>query len=162
MPYNVICKVCTSCKETKQLDAFYFLKNGPQQRTTRCKKCHLLANKQSQIKNGHKWKKARGSLSNRLRLAREWRKRNLAYDAARQRKRKAQQLNAVPKWADLSKIKDLYREAHQKQLQVDHIVPLTHPLVCGLHCEDNLQLLLGCDNQAKGNRYWKDMPCHIG
>jgi hypothetical protein len=41
---------------------------------------------------------------------------------------------------------------------VDHIVPLVSKFVCGLHCEANLQLLPGPENQRKGNRVWPDMP----
>jgi hypothetical protein len=36
--------------------------------------------------------------------------------------------------------------------------PLNHPLVCGLHCEHNLQLLTREANAAKRNRWWPDMP----
>lgn len=43
------------------------------------------------------------------------------------------------------------------QHQVDHIVPLRHPLVCGLHCEANLQVIPALDNQRKSNRIWPNM-----
>ena len=37
--------------------------------------------------------------------------------------------------------------------EVDHIVPIKHELVCGLHCLANLQYLPKADNRAKGNKW---------
>jgi hypothetical protein len=36
---------------------------------------------------------------------------------------------------------------------VDHIIPVKHKLVCGLHIAENLQLLPGPDNQRKSNHF---------
>ena len=36
---------------------------------------------------------------------------------------------------------------------VDHIVPLVHELVCGLHCEANLQVLTAQQNLEKNNSF---------
>jgi len=71
-------------------------------------------------------------------------------------KRKAQKLNATPIWANSICIAQLYKECPEGS-HVDHIVPLRSRLVCGLHCEDNMQYLTMSVNLSKGNRYWPDM-----
>jgi hypothetical protein len=83
---------------------------------------------------------------------------------AKTMRRKAAILHATPAWANPLKILEFYtaREAVQELLEVnievDHIVPLKSKLVCGLHCEANLQLMTGSANCVKGNRRWPDMP----
>lgn len=69
-----------------------------------------------------------------------------------------QMWTATPKWANHKRIVALYTMAKRVGKTVDHIVPLNNPIVCGLHCEDNLQLLSGELNGAKGNIHWPDMP----
>lgn len=70
----------------------------------------------------------------------------------------------IPGWADVEKIDAVYRAARHLSLtagishSVDHIVPIKHPLVCGLHCEANLQVLTRSQNSSKGSRWWPDMP----
>lgn len=65
----------------------------------------------------------------------------------------------TPKWADKKKINDMYRASKflGSDWHVDHKVPLISPLVCGLHCEDNLEIILATVNIAKGNHTWPDM-----
>lgn len=45
------------------------------------------------------------------------------------------------------------------QHSVDHIVPLVHPLVCGLHVQNNLRVIPLAENIRKGNSSWPNMPC---
>lgn len=88
-----------------------------------------------------------------------------AEKAARYRARKQR---AVPIWANNEFeqlfISEIYSLAKLRSkllgvsFNVDHIVPLKSDLVCGLHCKDNLQILLGKDNFAKRNHHWPDMP----
>ena len=59
--------------------------------------------------------------------------------------------SALVPWADLEKISEIYSEARKLGMHVDHIIPLKHELVCGLHNEFNLQLLPPNENMAKSN-----------
>jgi integrase len=76
-----------------------------------------------------------------------------------QKKRKAQISLATPAWADRELIKTLYETARAYTRQsgklhvVDHIVPLHHPLVCGLHVPANMRVVLERINAAKHNRF---------
>lgn len=76
----------------------------------------------------------------------------------------------TPKWANKKSIRHIYKKARKLTAlsrendkspgvlySVDHIVPLNHPLVCGLHVESNLRVMLLAENQAKGNAWWPDM-----
>ena len=74
-----------------------------------------------------------------------------AYNA----KRRAAKLQATPKWADQEKIRRIYNECPEGY-HVDHIVPIRGKLVCGLHCEFNLQHLTAAENLAKSNKF---TPC---
>jgi hypothetical protein len=66
-------------------------------------------------------------------------------------KRKAAKLKATPKFANLEKIKEIYKNC-PKGYQVDHIVPLQGKNVCGLHVEWNLQYLTPSENLSKHNK----------
>lgn len=72
-----------------------------------------------------------------------------------QRKRAKQ---AAPLWGEEGRIRVVYGKAREYGFEVDHIVPLNHPLVCGLHVWANLQLLDRNLNRAKRNKTWPDMP----
>jgi 5-methylcytosine-specific restriction endonuclease McrA len=65
--------------------------------------------------------------------------------------RHARKLRAIPLWANIEKIKEIYRN-RKKGYHVDHIVPLKGVNVCGLHVENNLQYLTAQENISKGNK----------
>lgn len=66
---------------------------------------------------------------------------------------------SMPPWANKKAIQSIYIKARQLtsetgiKHEVDHIIPSTHPLVCGLHVESNLQILTECDNIIKSNNF---------
>jgi hypothetical protein len=66
-------------------------------------------------------------------------------------KRKAIKLKATPKFANLEKIKEIYKNC-PKGYHVDHIIPLQGKNVCGLHVEWNLQYLTPSANISKSNK----------
>lgn len=72
-------------------------------------------------------------------------------------------LRRVPAWADRNALRQVYRHRDQLtretgvQYSVDHVVPVNHPLVCGLHVANNLQLLPLVANVRKSNNWWPDM-----
>ena len=76
----------------------------------------------------------------------------------------ARKIRANTKWANKFFIKEAYHLAELRtrsfgfQWHVDHIVPLKSNIVCGLHCEQNIQVIPGKLNCSKGNRMWSDMP----
>jgi hypothetical protein len=93
-----------------------------------------------------------------------WRAANPAVITAYVSKRMALKLRATPAWANMTAILGFYIIAVEMERTtglkhaVDHIVPLQSKLVCGLHCEANMQVLTKRDNSRKGNRTWPDKP----
>ena len=58
--------------------------------------------------------------------------------------------------------KIIYKEAAQRREQgedvnVDHIVPISHPHVSGLHVPWNLEVITALANGQKSNHWWPDM-----
>jgi hypothetical protein len=90
---------------------------------------------------------------------RRYKQRNRALYAAAQKAREQRLRNAMPPWADPEAIKAIYAEAARLTAEtgvrheVDHVIPLQHDRVCGLHVETNLQVLTRSANARKGNGY---------
>lgn len=66
----------------------------------------------------------------------------------------------TPAWADNLKILAFYKNK-PRGTHVDHIIPLHHRLVSGLHVETNLQYLPGIENLRKSNRFNPDTYAHF-
>lgn len=73
--------------------------------------------------------------------------------------RRAARIRATPAWADQEKIEWFFRERVRLEQEtgirhhVDHIIPLQGELVCGLHVENNLQVIPAVVNIRKRNHF---------
>lgn len=131
------------------------------------RKEHYETNKKQLFKYRAEW--AKKNKEKQAEYNRTWRKNNPSVSNAIVAKRRAAIKTTVPVWADQEYMRDLYANCREAEavfgkaglnvkFHVDHIVPLKGKTVCGLHCEDNLQILNATENMSKNNRYWPDMP----
>lgn len=69
---------------------------------------------------------------------------------------------SAPPWVDREALRALRNEAKRKTTEtnidhvLDHVVPLTHPHVCGLTVPWNLQVITRRQNAAKSNKWAPD------
>lgn len=104
-------------------------------RQRKASKRHFLANKDYYLKKNRKH-----YLNNKL------------YYNLKSLHRRKEILKRIPKWANLEKIFEIYKN-RKKGYHVDHIIPLQGKNVSGLHVENNLQYLKAKDNLSKGNNF---------
>lgn len=88
----------------------------------------------------------------RITSTRAWQKANPKHLLAIVSKRRASKLQRTPAWADKVKIRSIYEKC-PKGFHVDHVIPLQHPLVSGLHVETNLSYLTASANCSKHNKF---------
>lgn len=86
-----------------------------------------------------------------LRL-KEWKSANPNKVLAGAKARNHKVRTATPAWADMNKIREIYRKCPEGH-HVDHVIPLNGKLVCGLHVENNLQYLSESENLSKSNKF---------
>ena len=162
---------CSCCKIEKGLEEFHRDKNDPLGRSYRCKPCAkavatkwqtenrdrvLQKNKKWQENNEEKYKASQEKyhIANKAKIqetTRNWFKKTRMgshYAALR----RAAELRATPKWANLKAIAEFYKNC-PKGYHVDHIIPLRNKLICGLHVLENLQYLPATENMRKSNRF---------
>lgn len=182
-------KKCNQCKEILSLDSFYKCKGYKEGVRTVCKTCHKLnTNKyckdnRKQYRNYHRKSRAANPGKRRTAERKWWANRTLEqviksaeqHDSYRKKNmdkfrmyannRKAAELQATPKWVNKAYMGLWYKaalieeERTGKRVNVDHIIPLQNSIVCGLHCEDNMQLLFAIDNLKKHNKFEIEGHC---
>ena len=158
-------KICTKCKENKDLSEFG-KRSGQKYLKSHCKHCCSGFAKKWNINNVEKCQKIKKQWDKlnpeRLKNNKErWNATNPSYNAFSKAKRRASLLQRTPKWLttdDLNKIKLLYKfSVTLKKIlnisyHVDHIIPLQGKTVSGLHVPWNLQILSATQNRSKSNK----------
>jgi hypothetical protein len=83
---------------------------------------------------------------------RRWKRNNKGAVNAHTAKRWAAKKKALPKWAEVTAIKEMYINCPEGY-HVDHVLPLQGNLICGLHILSNLQYLTVFENSSKNNTF---------
>ena len=135
-------KKCPKCLLFKSLDTFY---NDAKGKASWCKECTNIRTELARPKF---------IIQNRLRSKKHYlnNKHDYIFKSSERRRLLYQ---AMPPWANLAKIKEVYRDC-PVGFHVDHIIPLQGALVCGLHVETNLISIPAKDNLTKGNKFTVD------
>jgi len=175
---GVMYKICTECKNLLPTTSFFARNQRPIGLRSECKNCWKARRKQHlktlrlvdlsywsrQAKRTKEWRFKNPELSKMSIRASmvKYREKYRPVKAAKERRRQAMKLLAIPKWANKKYIGLFYLHSKLESqrtgraCQVDHIVPLKSKDVCGLHCEQNLQVLFKEDNLKKRNLMWPD------
>lgn len=154
---------CKTCRQTVQAE---WIKKNRDAINSRSKELYAKSTERYK-KYKQKWRVK--NKDKQIAAKREWAKLNKHVVNFNTAQRRAKKKNATPSWADKSYIKDLYENCREAEgvflkvglkvkFHVDHVVPLRSRKVCGLHCEQNMQILNIQENSSKGNWYWPDMP----
>lgn len=137
-------KRCSCCNKVKKVEEFY--KHGIRYRKQRYRPKCIICHKKNIDRS-----------TKRLIQQKHYRK-NKEYYFERNIRNKKKYKKAQPIWANICEIRKIYatmRELNVKAgknlYQVDHIIPLISNIVCGLHVENNLQILTSKENKIKSN-----------
>lgn len=159
-------KFCCMCQQRKSQKEFYRNNLCPDGLSLRCKTCMGILYKQYyEQKRDEKleYQKYYTSMHKEKIAARtaQWVKQNKDLVNALGAKRRARKQNATPPWLTgdhFYQITLMYSLAHKLQENtgikhhVDHIIPLQHELLCGLHVPWNLRVITASENASKRNR----------
>ena len=176
-------KVCTKCLIEKSLSAYHKRPSRPIGVVSSCKDCvakkdavKWAAKKERMSATNKEWR-AKNQARVRESIYR-WRKENAdAFHAINKKsrakhfdrvmasngKRRAVEKRATPAWANMFFIAEAYRLARLRtkltgiKWHVDHIVPLKGKTVCGLHVENNIQVIPAQVNVRKNNQLIEEM-----
>lgn len=177
-------KTCTKCLDEKCLTDFSKQAKGKYGVTSVCKSCTSkrgiawhLKNRERSLGSKRAYREMNAdAIAIRSRIWREknadrvkevsanWARQNAGKKNSYTAGRRAAKKQRTPSWANTDDIKSFYKLAKELsattgvKANVDHIVPLQSPLVCGLHWAGNLTIVTESLNKRKGNKFWPDMP----
>jgi hypothetical protein len=156
----MILRKCKQCfkEATNEEELKFFAKHkrnkyGRENRCVECKQKDFKdwQNKNKNYRKEYHVKNKEKENSNSL----KWILNNKEQALSNSRKYQAKKYNAIPKWFNKTEVDLIYKQAKMLNLEVDHIVPLQSNYVCGLHVQNNLQLLSSVENKSKSNLTWE-------
>ncbi len=118
------------------------------------KKAYTLRHPTRNLEQKQKW--LNNNPEKRKQSSKNYIQKNWSYYVEYSSLRARNQLQAKPNWLNEWEeflTKELYHLAKLRKLEVDHIIPIKHDLVCGLHVPWNLQLLTRSQNAKKSNKF---------
>ena len=176
-------KLCNRCKKTLPIESFNKCISNADGLSSHCKTCkaenfqermkdpkereehnrrtEISRKKRPEVGNA-RIKRLRAKHPERYKAYKRKQRENpesLIKERAATNRRRARKLNASPPWADQKAIEMVYRDAKLLSEEtgeahhVDHIDPLQHELVCGLHIAENLCPIRAKNNCAKHNNF---------
>jgi len=99
-------------------------------------------------------------------IASRWQKNNKGKVNARTAERHSAKMKRTPKWLDQDDkwiIQEIYELASLRTKltgvawNVDHVIPMQGDIVSGLHCPDNLRVVVASENFSKNNKWnWEN------
>lgn len=170
---------CCSCEQEKPVTEFTKRPDRPRGYMYHCKACQVirtknsankarenyLARRRAQYREKAEVLKAKAleryynNQEHNLQRLAQWKKENTTKVYASNNARKRRARLSTPLWADLQKVKQLYKIAAtwnelwpEDPVHVDHIIPLKGRNVSGLHTELNLRIIRATDNMRKSNK----------
>lgn len=174
-------KPCSKCNINKPFEQFHMCKKMKDGRKSSCKICRKSTASTRYTENKEKINKKNKDYYNNNKMSfkkrrqkyyiknkevisikcSEWAKNNVAKKNSYAARRRGLKQNATPTWSEKVLIDLVYEK--KKWLEgltgltyhVDHIIPLNHPDVCGLHVWSNLQILESSLNFSKNNRCYE-------
>ncbi len=161
-------KTCSSCRKLLPIECFNKHPHASFGVTNKCKECskaynkkHYSENREKYILNSKEWiannkERAKEHFANSKKKARITHPhRKIAENTARVEYVK----RATPAWADKEMIREAYHLAKLREKMVggkwhvDHVIPLRGKTVCGLHVENNLQVIPATQNVRKHAKF---------
>lgn len=153
-------KSCSGCASIMSVSNFHSNPTCISGLSNTCKTC--ASNRGQQYRAGNPEYHSQYRLDNKEALKdydRQYRIGHLEARAASNAKYRAAKLQAVPAWTNHEEVSLIYLYCPEGS-HVDHIIPLQGELVCGLHCEHNLQYLPAHENISKSNKFSTEAHLH--
>ena len=149
---------CNDCRKERKRNWYLANAESQRQKGKEYHKSYYPKNKEKISARTIDWQ--RNNKDKYAEKKRRWYEKNKDKSFAKSAKYRASKRNACPTWLNdqmKKEIESFYAKAHKISIEtgvaheVDHIVPLTSEIVCGLHVPWNLQVITRFDNRSKRN-----------